>query len=48
MSKGRINKKKNLGNTEQSKKDILNICRNTEDIDTILEFTKSEDNDIRL
>jgi hypothetical protein len=48
MSKGRTNKKKNLGSTEQSKKDLLNICRDTEDIDTILEFTRSEDNDIRL
>lgn len=48
MSKGRVNKKKNLGNVEQTKKDILNICRNTEDIDTILDYTKSEDDDIRL
>lgn len=26
----------------------MNICRNTEDIDTILEYTRSEDDDIRL
>jgi hypothetical protein len=48
MSKGRNNKKKNQETTEQSKKDILNICRNTEDIDVILDYTRSEDDDIRL
>lgn len=48
MSKGKVNKKKVQGTTDQSKKDIMNICRNTEDIDEILEYTKSEDADIRL
>lgn len=48
MSKGRNNKKKTVESTEQSKKEVLNIVRNTEDIDVILEYTKSEDDDIRL
>jgi hypothetical protein len=46
--KGKVNKKKNLGNVDQTKKDIINIIKDTEDIDTVLDYTKSEDNDIRL
>lgn len=48
MPKGKSNKKKVISEEAQSKKDIMNICRNTEDIDEILEYTYSEDDDIRL
>lgn len=50
MSKntGKQNKKKVQDSNQQSKKEIMSICRNTEDIDVILEYTKSEDDDIRL
>lgn len=45
---GQNNKKKVVYSDEPSKKDIINICRNTEDIDVILKYTYSEDDDIRL
>ena len=48
MPKGKSNKKKTISQEAQTKKDIINTCRNTEDIDEILEYTYSEDDDIRL
>lgn len=48
MPKGKSNKKKTISEEAQTKKDIINICRNTEDIDEILEYTYSKDDDIRL
>lgn len=48
MPKGKANKKKGFQEGDQSKKEIMSICRNTEDIDEILKYTYSEDDDIRL
>jgi hypothetical protein len=50
MKKGKDNKKKELNNAESvpNKKEIMNLCRNTDDIDVILEHTHSKDDDIRL
>jgi transcriptional regulator len=48
MGKGDRNKKKFVENDGPSKKEIMSICRNTEDIDEILKYTHSEDDDIRL
>jgi hypothetical protein len=50
MKKGKENKKKELNNadTVPNKKEIMNLCRNTDDIDVILEYTNSKDADIRL
>ena len=48
MPKGKSNKKKTISEEAQTKKDIINVCRNTEDIDEILEYTYSKDDDIRL
>lgn len=48
--KGKDNKKKELNNysTEPNKREIMALCRDTDDIDVILEYTHSKDNDIRL
>ena len=46
--KGKGNKKKSVYSDEPSKKEIISLCRNTEDIDEILKYTYSEDDDIRL
>lgn len=48
MSKGRVNRKKTQGVGSETKKQILNTCRNTEDMDILLNFSKDEDPDIRL
>ena len=48
MGKGKNNKKKVVENTGYNKKELMSLCRNTEDIDTILEYTHHEDNDVRL
>lgn len=50
MKKGKENKKKELNNAETvaNKKEIMSICRNTDDIDVILEYSNSKDDDIRL
>ena len=48
MAKGKDNKKKNQGVADPKKKEIMFECRNTEDMDLILDYTQSEDNDIRL
>ena len=46
--KGKQNRKKTVFSDEPTKKEVINLCRMTEDIDTILEYTHSTDNDIRL
>ena len=46
--KGNNNKKKNNNEVDIHKSDIIYECRNTEDIEVILKYTHSEDNDIRL
>lgn len=46
--KGVYNKKKQLDPTGPSKKDIMRLCRETDDMDVILEHTHNEDSDIRL
>lgn len=48
MPKGKNNKKKVVENTGFNKKELISICKNTDDIDTILEYTHHEDNDVRL
>lgn len=49
MPKGKENKKKiPQNNNTPGKKELINICRNTEDIDEILQYTYHEDADIRL
>jgi hypothetical protein len=48
MPKGRDNRKKNQGVADLHKKEIMSECRNTEDIEVILNYTHHEDNDIRL
>lgn len=48
MAKGKDNKKKVVESKGYNKKELMAICRDTEDIDTILEFTHHEDNDVRL
>ena len=46
--KGVYNKKKQLDPTGPTKRDIMRLCRETDDMDVILEHTHSEDADIRL
>ncbi len=49
MPKGKQNKKKIPQNSNnQGKKELINICKNTEDIDEILQYTHHEDADVRL
>lgn len=48
MPKGKDNKKKVVENKGYNKKELMSICRNTDDIDTILEYTRHEDSDVRL
>jgi hypothetical protein len=50
MRKGKDNRKKELnkGVSEPNKKELMSICRSTEDIDVILEYTHSADPDVRL
>lgn len=45
--KGNINKKKVPELMDPTKKEIIRKCRETEDMDEILELTHSEDVDIR-
>lgn len=48
MPKGKANKKKFEENGGLSKKEIIRVIRDTEDIDEVLKFTYDEDDDIRL
>jgi hypothetical protein len=49
MKKGKNNKKKTEEYTgELNKKETMSLCRETDDIDVILGYTYSKDNDIRL
>lgn len=48
MKKGKDNKKKNLGVKEPNRKELMALCRETDDVDVILEYTHSEDVDVRL
>lgn len=49
MKKGKNNKKKTEEYTgELNKKETMSLCRETDDIDVILGYTHSKDNDIRL
>lgn len=48
MPKGKANKKKFEERQGLSKKEIIRVIRDTEDIDEVLKFTYDEDNDIRL
>ena len=50
MKKGKDNKKKEMNNhfKQPNKKELMRICRETDDIDLILEYTHSQDNDVRL
>lgn len=49
MKKGKDNRKK-TGNkvADPNKKELMAECRNTEDIEVILEYTHHPDNDVRL
>ncbi len=49
MKKGKDNKKK-LANepSEPNKRELMSICRETDDIDVILGYTHSKDTDVRL
>jgi hypothetical protein len=46
--KGTYNKKKQLEANGPTKRDIMRLCRETNDMDVILEHTQAEDADIRL
>jgi hypothetical protein len=48
MKKGKDNKKKPQELGEPNKRELMSICRQTEDIDVILEYTHSKDSDVRL
>lgn len=50
MRKGKDNKKKeqSKGVSEPNKKELMALCRQTDDIDVILSYTTSQDADIRL
>ena len=46
--KGGINKKKTPEEKDPTKKETIRLCRETEDMQLILQLTHSKDNDIRL
>ncbi len=50
MKKGKDNKKKHANNeqNEPNKRELMSICRETDDIDVILGYTHSKDADVRL
>jgi hypothetical protein len=49
MKKGKDNKKKNQGEPlEPNKRELMSICRETDDIDVVLGYTHSKDSDVRL
>lgn len=46
--RGGNNKKKGVQVVDQDKRELINECKNTEDINVILEYTEHKDNDVRL